>query len=72
MEMISQTVPAAASEYELQTGVFTGAEYPLSNRMKTQSLPLLASQARSGSDLHDCRKGPPSSGGQRADLPRAW
>ena len=35
MEMISQTVPAAASEYELQTGVFTGAEYPLSNRMKT-------------------------------------
>ena len=35
MEMISQTVPAAASEYELQTGVFTGDEYPLSNSMKT-------------------------------------
>lgn len=35
MELISQTVSGQRSEYELQTGVFTGAEYPLSNRMKT-------------------------------------
>ncbi|MDA3926973.1 MAG: LamG domain-containing protein [Kiritimatiellae bacterium] len=35
MEMISQTVDAADSEYELQTGVFTGDEYPLSNQMQT-------------------------------------
>ena len=35
MEMISQVTDASSAEYELQTGLFTGDEYPLSNRMKT-------------------------------------
>ncbi len=35
MEMIAQSVRDASSEYELQTGVFTGSEYPLSDRMQT-------------------------------------
>ena len=35
MEMISQSVEARHNEYELQTGVFTGGEYPLSHKMKT-------------------------------------
>ncbi|MFO7936994.1 MAG: hypothetical protein R6V06_05225 [Kiritimatiellia bacterium] len=34
MEMISQSINAASGEYELQTGLFTGDEYPLSNQMK--------------------------------------
>ena len=35
MELISQTIEAKDNEYELQTGVFTGGEYPLSQKMKT-------------------------------------
>ena len=35
MEMIAQSVNVASSEYELQTGVFTGGEYRLSQSMKT-------------------------------------
>lgn len=37
MEMICQSVNAMSheEEYELQAGVFTGGEYPLSHRMKT-------------------------------------
>ncbi len=36
MEVIAQTTAAGWSQYELQTGAFCGAEYPLSNRMMTQ------------------------------------
>ena len=35
MELIAQSVNVTNSEYELQTGVFTGAEYALSHTMKT-------------------------------------
>ena len=36
MEMIAQTVTGAGNEYELQTGVFCGGEYPVSSTMMTQ------------------------------------
>lgn len=36
MDMIAQTVRSGTAQYELQTGVFCGGEYPLSNSMMTQ------------------------------------
>ncbi len=35
MEMIAQSVASGSGEYELETGVFCGAEYPLSGKMQT-------------------------------------
>ena len=71
MEMISQSVEARHNEYELQTGVFTGGEYPLSHKMKTFALPLLAAINRNGPRFHDGGEGAACRGGRSSRLPSA-
>ena len=72
MEMISQSVEARHNEYELQTGVFTGGEYPLSGKMKTLRCLYWPRSTETALVFRTAEKGLPADSGRSSRLSSAW